>query len=748
MQRKQKPITAYETETVTRILSIATLFAALLLTRLRIHSYHLPFASALLLGVTLAELDPIWTAAGILLGSMAGEVSWHTAACAVLYTLLWRLVRLFYAGSKPIIRVLLFLGSSLLTMPLALFYGLPEIGYGLLCIPASLAGAICFAQALRALKTVRISRLWTEWDQDALLLSAGICILAFSEITVHDVSLAAILLLFVTMLLTAVRGLYGLFAAALLSVSWVLYTRTDVRFVATATLGAALSIPFSREGKLWIVGGHVVAGLLMAAMQPEPLPIAPLLNTAFASVLFLSMPRTYVKWLHTRLDVDGQMATSTRFALQRAKKRTARELNEMGRLLKDVSSTFDPSAKASDSIEAWTLQGAAAICLHCDRYADCWEDAEAMQKTVHTLAERLENAQCALPQAPIPADCPSFTEVCASVLLAYQQALTRDAVWEHFDKQNAYTTRTFQGTGEAVDRLAEEYRLMRRSSRDTEMRLYTELCKAGFATAAVESEYVDKKLLLRVYLHDNEPIPAKPLLQCVKSVTHKPYRIIRAIETEDGRSVFLEPAPKWHVQMRVSQAAIDADNSGDSFGQRKKSGGRSLYALSDGMGSGAEAAKESRSAIRTLFRLYDAGMDRDRICENVNRMLLTGGQKDMYATLDAVSFDLNEGTAELLKFGTPPSYLMRGTALYTLCGEALPCGIIDDAEPTVIPLTFEPDDMLFLLTDGVTDSLSDRLESVLLESAPYRDAADRILREAQATEPQDDLSVMLLRVSS
>lgn len=748
MQRRRKKSTGYRTENTARLLSIAALFAALLLTRLRIHTYHLPFALALLLAITLTDLEPVWTAAGILLGSMIGEISWHAAACAVLFTLLWHFTVLFFGRVKSMIRVLLFLGSLLLTTPLALLYGLQEVGYGLLTIPAVFASAICFAQGLRVLKTMPIAKLWSEWDQDALLLSTGICIMAFYEITVHDVSLSIILLLLLTMLLTSVRGLYGLFAAALLSVAFVLYTKSDVRIVAVATLGAALSVPFSREGKLWIAGGHVVAGLLMAAMQPDPLPVAMLINTALASILFLTIPKPALKWLNQRMDIERQLEMNSRSALYHTKQRTAQELNRMGRLLKDMSVTFDTSTKASDSVEAWTLQGAASICLHCERYATCWKEAESMQQTVMEMAERLENAQNVLPQDPIPPDCASFKDVCASVLLAYQQALMRDAVWDRFGKQNAYSIRTFQGTGDAVDRLAETYRFLPRRNREIEERLFAELCRIGGGVAAVESEYADKRLLLRIYCKEDISITVKQLLQCVKMITQKAYRLVRSVKNEDGITVLLEPAPKWRVQMHVSQAAIVDDHSGDSYGQRKRNGGQSIYALSDGMGSGTEAANESRSAIETLFRLYDAGMGRDMICENVNRMLMAGGESDMYATLDAVSFDLNEGTAELLKFGTPPSYLLRGTTLYTLCGEALPCGIIDDAAPTVIPLTFEQNDILFLLTDGVTDSLTDRLESVLIENASLRDGADRILREAQAGELEDDMSVMLLRVSS
>lgn len=748
MQPKHNHKVKYRTDTATRLLSIATMLLAILFTRLRIHGIHVPFALGLLLAASMERLEFSWTAVGILLGSMIGMPSWHSAAAAALYTLVLMMIQLFSKKQGVLLKGLLFLGSSILSLPLAMLYGMEEVPFGLFCVAVSAASAFFLARALRIVKSLKSSKLLVEWDQDILLIGWGLCILACSEFQFGEVSLSIILITFTTMLLTTVRGLYGSFVAALLSASWVIYSKADVRFVAIIALGAALSVPFYREGRIWILLGHFASTLLLIGMQPEEMSFSVIWNTAIASGLLLLLPRTIIQRIETLTAIDRTMERNTRAVIKRAKNRTAAELQEMGALLKEVSDTFRPALGSEQStVTDWIMQGAVVICTNCPGRDGCWSDLEAMRETIKELAYQLENAQKVVPQEPIPADCPAFEDVCASVLLSYQQALTREAVLSRMGQQNTFTAREFQGAGEAVDRLAIGYRKAFYENREKELTVLKRLLSNGFDVSAVELTAEHGKEQVLVYLNAFDPEDERKLLKTIEVGTGRKMRWIRRSETEDGIALRLEPAPKWTVSMAVSQAALKENESGDSFGEVHASGGRSLFALSDGMGNGKGAQTESQSAIETLFRLYGSGMDRELIFENVNRILLHRSQSETYATLDAVSVDLNAGTAELLKFGTPPSYLLRGTTLYTLTGEALPCGILDDARPTVIPLKFDPDDVLFLCTDGISDALTDELESVLIRNATRQDGADRILHAALDTGHRDDLSVMLLRIS-
>ena len=131
------------------------------------------------------------------------------------------------------------------------------------------SSAVCLAKGLHILKSIRTTNLLSEWDQDALLICWGFCILSCTEFQWNSVSLAIILIVLTTMILTGTRGLYGSFVASMLSATWVIYAKADARIVAIATLGAALSVPFYRQGRIWIIAAHLASALLIVAVQPE-----------------------------------------------------------------------------------------------------------------------------------------------------------------------------------------------------------------------------------------------------------------------------------------------------------------------------------------------------------------------------------------------------------------------------------------------------------------------------------------------
>lgn len=746
MQTKPGRTTKYRMMTEQRILSIVSLLLALLFTRIRIHGDLVPFALALLYASVLCELLYPWTTAGVVIGCMIGTPSWYGAATATLFALAVALLRLWKPSPSKRILAILFAIAGAATLPLTSVYDTWGPLFGALSIPIAFAAGHCIARALTTLKGIRETRLFTEWDQNTLLLLWTLCVLGCSELKAGELSFSLILILFTTMVLTQARGLYGSFAASLLSATWVLYADADARVVAVVTLGAALSIPFCRDGRLWIIASHFAAALLLIGMQPEGLSPMLIWNTVTASMLFALTPQAIIRRIISLTAIDKTVAKNARTALLRAQKRTAASLSEMGAFLKEVSDTFEPGETES-SVAEWTVQGALVICLNCAHHTDCWRRALDARETVMELAERLDRAEPVIPIDPFRPDCPTFRDLCGSILLAYQQALTHDAVLHRMRRESYFSARAFRGAGDAVNRLAMAYRSGYGYDRSKEAAILKALLQAGFDTLTVEVLRHADAALMRITLAGFTPKMEEDILRCVGEAIGWRVRLLHTEQQEDGTQLLLEPAPRWRVEMAVSQHAMAEQAPGDSFGELRVRGGKSLFALSDGMGSGRQAAGESSAAIGTLFRLYDSGMERELVLENVNRILMRRSREDVYATLDAVSFDLNKGTAELLKFGSPPSYLLRGRTLYALTGEALPCGIVEDVKPTVIPLRFDRGDVLLLCTDGVTDALQDRLEAILLEHAGKADAAERIANAARDTGYRDDQSVMVLKVT-
>ena len=186
------------------------------------------------------------------------------------------------------------------------------------------------------------------------------------------------------------------------------------------------------------------------------------------------------------------------------------------------------------------------------------------------------------------------------------------------------------------------------------------------------------------------------------------------------------------------------------MGVRELGDGKLLVLLSDGMGTGEDAHCESSAAVALLGDLLSVGFDSDLALESVNRLLIARGAQDMYATLDAMLLDMNTGVARFIKFGAPPSYILREGKVHPLYCEALPAGIIEEAEAAVQQVRLKRGDAVIMMTDGVMDALGNGLLAALVERVgaanTVQDASDALVGAAVEEGACDDLSTIVIRI--
>ncbi|MDO4567877.1 MAG: SpoIIE family protein phosphatase [Clostridia bacterium] len=206
-------------------------------------------------------------------------------------------------------------------------------------------------------------------------------------------------------------------------------------------------------------------------------------------------------------------------------------------------------------------------------------------------------------------------------------------------------------------------------------------------------------------------------------------------------------------KLRVGAAGRAKDGmpqSGDSMGVCA-AGPLTLVALSDGMGSGEAAHEESSSTIAMLTRLIEAGFEPDEALECLNRMLVKrNSDAEIYSTVDCMLFDRRDGSAKFIKFGAPPSFLVREGKVVRLYAEALPAGILACASPATHLIALRRGDVVVMATDGVSDALEDGICSAVLDCARETKTAQKtaqaLLDGAARRGAADDMTVVALRV--
>ena len=215
-----------------------------------------------------------------------------------------------------------------------------------------------------------------------------------------------------------------------------------------------------------------------------------------------------------------------------------------------------------------------------------------------------------------------------------------------------------------------------------------------------------------------------------------------------------EQAPLFNLELGLAQrAGRNEQICGDHYSLLELGVREQVIILSDGMGSGARAAAESKAAIVLLERLMEAGFRKEFVLRSVNSLLQLRTGDESFATVDMALIDLVEGEVELLKIGAAPSMIKRGREVCSIGTASLPLGILSRVEVKSYVEKLAPHDLLVMVTDGARDPegrlswLSTFLRQ--MENSPPQIVADRIVEEAARCSDgrlRDDLTVAVCRL--
>ena len=216
---------------------------------------------------------------------------------------------------------------------------------------------------------------------------------------------------------------------------------------------------------------------------------------------------------------------------------------------------------------------------------------------------------------------------------------------------------------------------------------------------------------------------------------------------------------KYIIQTGIAKAKKeDSIVSGDNISQTRLGDGKYMLAISDGMGSGANARRNSKIAISMLERLFNTGFDKETSINLINSAIMNANKEEMYATLDIEILDLYAGKMQILKNGACPTYIKKNKNVNLIKSTSLPTGIVSDISVDTYDTDLADGDIVVICSDGIIESNKEYankelwvkylLEEIQTDS-PER-IADIILHEAIDNDfgkAKDDMTVIAFKVN-
>lgn len=444
--------------------------------------------------------------------------------------------------------------------------------------------------------------------------------------------------------------------------------------------------------------------------------------------------------------------------------------------LLDVSKAFSALARAFGRTGACKEKGemarlvdgiAGRVCQGCGLAHFCWEEElyQTYGMTFSALSHCARNGYFRSEELPH-----AFRETCPRVQTF---AETVNAVYQLYRRDCLWTSRLLEcrelvgqqllAMSEIMEMLSGQLELNCVFLEDAAKELRQALKKQGLhpKQVIVTQDKTHGRRQVRVVLPvcggkgvcKDKILPAvKKIMGCPMVLPEESTCAVDAAGRECSL-LFREAAAYSLTTAAVYAPAKEGEPTGDAAAFLETERGNALLALSDGMGTGEAAAKESRIAIELLEQFTEAGFDRVLAVRMINSALLLRRGEESYATLDICHIDLFDGQAEFIKLGAVASFICRRERIISLRAVTLPVGILKEVEPVTNRMQLKDGDIILMVTDGITELLGGEEETGAwlkrkLTAFPMsnpQDVAEYVLREAKKErkdDRRDDMTVL------
>ena len=725
----------------------AIFFLAMLFGSVAITESMAPFGPAVLAAAWMARLNPYYALLGTLAGALAAG-RYEAALCSAAYFGICMLWKLWRGDLKRADKLFLLAVAQLLMMPLFYMRSLAACLLGIGNLAVCVAMAAVFRQGMLVVWQLRLRRLLSNEEQISMIAIMGVAVLAFSKLTPLGVSLGAAVAVALCILSVYVRGASATAVAVVLGAALVLGGEFELLIVgnlAVCTLSACAMRPIGRYG---VAAGFCLCSALIYAYLggKYALPIPELLIGAFSAIL---IPRKAAEQLAALCDAGALQSRREHTAAMRLRERTSEQLLEVANVFREVAGLFvrNNDEKMPEREKNAVAAGAAmCVCSRCSGAQKCWRDAETASDALLVLCEAQSKIQTQPMPEPLEPSCHRREQLRSTVLAALEQYALRAKAQHREREYLEFTNRQLEGICSVIQTLSGHASSDARYDEELEARLLMRLDRDNIRLRKIDA--IREKGRIMVNLELRNPADSMRACDCVSRAMKKPFRM-RTHSASDRIS--LEQAYAFDARFGVAASpAPESSISGDSLGVRELGDGKLLYLMSDGMGSGEMAHRESSAAVALLGDLLSVGFDSSIALESVNRLLIARNSREMYATLDAFLLDMSDGSARFIKYGAPPTYIIRDNRVNTLYCEALPVGVIEEARPAVHHVQLRQGDIVVMMTDGASDALGTELTASLLEMVAAEpsanDAAKALVLTALEKQARDDTSVMVIHI--
>lgn len=608
------------------------------------------------------------------------------------------------------------------------------------------------------------------------IISVGIlvCLLVcgFGDIKISDVSLRTILAYTIILIFSyAGGGVYGATIGVVMGLIIGMCSGNVMENISYYSLIGLVSGIFKDVGKIFTSLTFVLTYTSLM-LYNNGISMPSIIEVAIGIVIFYIVPKKLFDIIEIEINMDKKRIQINQIELSELKEEFTDKVKGLGTALVTVSNTLESigsneALENKNNGEELISNLADRVCSKCTKSKQCWE--KEFNVTYSSFEELIGNSERHKDVFPNQLEkvCLEKNNLIRNTDSLVNKLKSNKIKKESLEEGRLLLAKHIKKMAISIDNMLDDFkrdvvlcgdleRVIRKGFNRNSIKYKSIFCYRDTSGRAKIKVTLDRSV--------REKYGEKEILMIINKLMNTRMSICEDKSNFDLNnseySIVFEETPKYQV---VSYGAISPKDGeeymGDTYSFGKTKEGNYMTVISDGMGTGAEASKESGITVEIIERFFDAGFDNNTAINMVNSIMGIKFEEDeKFSTLDLNVIDLYSGEISFMKVGAVPSYIKRGKNVKRISSNMPPFGLTDELEMEPIKSSVKSGDIIVTLSDGILDANKDAgdnnnwVEEYLINAVrePKQLAQDILQRakEYNAGLSRDDMTVVVSKVSN
>ncbi len=626
----------------------------------------------------------------------------------------------------------------------------------------SAAGAYFFSRTIALFEGKKSLMALKTQELACIAMSSCILLLAFSSLTIGDISVGRIIALVVVLLSSRYGGVSGgSIAGVATGIVFSLSSNELVFICAGFAFSGLMGGLFAPMGKLAVAISMLVCNTTMSfSSSDNELIFAIFVESVLSATIFMLLPKSLSNYITNIFSKNGETPDNeaVRQAVTMRLSFASKALSNVSSCVNSVSEKLSRHYSSDDDFLYNDIKESA--CSSCGMRFYCHEKLLSQTKSDFSNLYKILRINGFVKEADIEENfskkCCRTRELVFAINQSYKDYRSAQAAKSRITQIRSVVASQFSGLSDILEDLADEFMEYEKYDVDCSNRVVDALSSLSLCVTDCSCRVSKGKgMVVDVVLIMNQKMNISKS-QVMREISRACGRVFDSpqitYELDRVRLVLCE-RPTFDIEIGSSQHICNnGELCGDCINYFNNGSGSTVLILSDGMGSGSRAAVDSNMAVSIMSKLCRAGLSYDCSLQVVNSSLMIKSEDETMATLDVLDFNLFSGKLELLKAGACVTYIKKNSKLYKKDMSSLPVGILNEVQFAKEAITLSAGDMVLMVSDGVMAGNTEYVEKIFMNHSSddsMEELSQKIVEEAKKHRNDghdDDITALALRV--